>query len=797
MKLLRLSVTNFATYEKEELNLEKLIYPVFVEGNTGAGKTTLFVDGVTMALYGLAYGERQQKYAREAVMKEKSQATIELEFEVKGERYKILRIIYGKNIDKTQEAKLYKWDPNSGKYKLLATSKKVVDNKIKSLLGIGFEALLLSAIVRQGDVYKFLDYKPSDRREFLMELLKLKVFNTYREKAKEFRKEKEKHKTIIETQIKQITEFINQLPKLEEELKSINSKLPVLEGKKSEIETNISTLKSKIDALRIEIMKLSKKIGELEEKQRSLSELEKKEKDLEQKIKTLEKMLKDVDVDSIDKALDIDVKIVEAEKLREKISHLENEIRRAKKIMDKIKEKDRLLQRIENIKSTIGDLEQLKTQKDEIMKKIAVNKNKIRETENHLKELLKGVGRCPVCGAILTEERKKQREIELRSEIENLKKEIAELTQEKLKLDETIRGKEKRKSELDSLIGRLRGLEADLRREKLTEEDLKKLQEEKDETMKKFSEILEAIELVAKTRDLREAKKFIAKIKSLKRQIEMKKEFEGKLLDTKNEIIKLRDELKELEPTNKLYNEKTREFNDLKKKLETLETEYKEILQEISQLNGAKAKIEERIEDIKAKQKEIEEKKKKLGELVIDIDALKILEDKVFHPSTLPTKLLQDFLKKIEEYANEYLRVFGQDITLRLFLETRGADKERIELKLYHHNYERDIKTFSGGERTLIGFAIRLAIGRLLTEIQPTESKPRFLIIDEGFGPLDEELRVKVAEALTSLMNVGEYEQIIMISHQAELKDSPIFQTVLKVEKHNNRSKIIPETLHI
>lgn len=62
--------------------------------------------------------------------------------------------------------------------------------------------------------------------------------------------------------------------------------------------------------------------------------------------------------------------------------------------------------------------------------------------------------------------------------------------------------------------------------------------------------------------------------------------------------------------------------------------------------------------------------------------------------------------------------------------------------------------------------------------------RPRFLIIDEGFGPLDGELRQKVADALLSLYP-EEYQQIIVISHHEDLRSHPSFRTVVEVYKND------------
>ena len=61
-ELEKIKVENFATYKKAELNLNQLGSTISVFGSTGAGKTTFFVDAITLALYGRAYGQLEKKY---------------------------------------------------------------------------------------------------------------------------------------------------------------------------------------------------------------------------------------------------------------------------------------------------------------------------------------------------------------------------------------------------------------------------------------------------------------------------------------------------------------------------------------------------------------------------------------------------------------------------------------------------------------------------------------------------------------------------------------------------------------
>ena len=94
MRPLYLEMSAFGPYaDVTKLDMDKLgnkgIY--LITGDTGAGKTTIF-DGITYALYGEASGSNRTsamlrcRYARPDIA-----TYVEMEFELRGEKYRIRR----------------------------------------------------------------------------------------------------------------------------------------------------------------------------------------------------------------------------------------------------------------------------------------------------------------------------------------------------------------------------------------------------------------------------------------------------------------------------------------------------------------------------------------------------------------------------------------------------------------------------------------------------------------------------------------------------------------------------------
>jgi exonuclease SbcC len=95
-----------------------------------------------------------------------------------------------------------------------------------------------------------------------------------------------------------------------------------------------------------------------------------------------------------------------------------------------------------------------------------------------------------------------------------------------------------------------------------------------------------------------------------------------------------------------------------------------------------------------------------------------------------------------------------------------GADESgNISIQVLDEREIRPLETYSGGERTLLGFVVRLAIARAMA-LGMRAFPPACLIIDEGFGPLSAEFRQEVVRALMELS--ADYQQIVVISHMED-----------------------------
>jgi exonuclease SbcC len=137
--------------------------------------------------------------------------------------------------------------------------------------------------------------------------------------------------------------------------------------------------------------------------------------------------------------------------------------------------------------------------------------------------------------------------------------------------------------------------------------------------------------------------------------------------------------------------------------------------------------------------------------------------------------------------ANRILRELGTPfhVTLQTQREQKTVDhlRETLDVVVSDGMFERPYETFSGGERTRINLALRIALARLLANRRGAES--RLLAIDEPDG-LDADGMQRLAELLRGMGDT--FSTVLVVSHNAEL--SSAFDQTIAVRREGERSTI-------
>ena len=148
-----------------------------------------------------------------------------------------------------------------------------------------------------------------------------------------------------------------------------------------------------------------------------------------------------------------------------------------------------------------------------------------------------------------------------------------------------------------------------------------------------------------------------------------------------------------------------------------------------------------------------------------------------FTKMTLPTYVLNQRFKLVVERANEHLSVFslGRYELVSTEEKEKGsrAQKVGLGLEIVDHvgdsngDVRRATKSLSGGETFYVSLSLALALADVVCS-ENGGIQLDTLMIDEGFGTLDENTRDQVMQVLTSLASNG--RAVAVVSHVEELK---------------------------
>lgn len=246
--------------------------------------------------------------------------------------------------------------------------------------------------------------------------------------------------------------------------------------------------------------------------------------------------------------------------------------------------------------------------------------------------------------------------------------------------------------------------------------------------------------------------------------------FETKEIKLNTELLKvtqlIEDYLeneKQIQSNKELRDEMVSVRTDLKKAKSNVDSFNKQILKlngEVSSLKNQKETIEERI-------KEVETLEEQFGLYEYYLNALG--KDGVSY------ELISKALPMIEGEVNNIL---GQIVDFGLQLDMDGKN---INANIVYDDQKWSLEMCSGMEKFISGLAIRIALINVCNL-----PRPNFLVVDEGFGTLDN-------ENLTSLYMLFAYlktqfDFVMIISHIDSMRD--VVDSLMEIKKVNGFSNI-------
>ncbi len=547
------------------------------------------------------------------------------------------------------------------------------------------------------------------------------------------------------------------------EKKQKESELEFERNKKIDFEKMSTEIKLKNNEkikLENEITKIKQKIEDANKNFKAVERNEKNE--LEKAIKNLEEITK-TKSDGLKKLyqdfFQLEYSYKNAQKEEENLSNektSENlKIKTLTEEAAKIKKRLETALEIENKEEIAGRIKELKTKSDELKK----------EMEDSIKS-----GFCVMCGNKITDISHVKTEYETKikkcqDSITELKGISDNIKYSKKDLEnqlEIIKMKIDSSNEiLHKVTSRLSELKIE---EKKTEYEIKK------DNYKKYSDELE--ELLSSLKKAREELQKVQEQEKLAIEVE---NYNNRINEIEKAILNYIDEIKYTE--DRLAGIKFDE-EELKKK----ENGFKLTIEEINKINY---KITEIKKETEMREKQILEDKGRLEEVKIKIkkreEIIKTLNKKEDLLKIISN--LREDIRSIREYVRlKFINEFKSLFKAR-FEELRNENDYLLDIDNNYNviinagNEETDARALSGGEKTSVAIAYRLALSSLAS-ILGGVGKNELILMDEPTSGLDKEDINALTSAITKITDL---KQIVIVTHEDSMKN--IADRVIKLKK--------------
>ena len=245
MQPTKIALQNFLSYGEADVDLTGLSLAAIL-GQNGAGKSSL-LEAITWPLYGEGRWKDLDRYVRQG----QENATAELQFELNGETYRVIRTRSNKGKGKST-LELARWTGSDWE-SISGTTIKETQDKLRELLRMDYEAFVSSCVLLQEQANKFNAAGPAKRMDIFGQILGLDIYDRLQEaakvKAKQFREQVTVKRATIENLTAELSdraELRTQEDKLKEEKAQLEQQINDLEQDLANQEKVVSDLKVKV-----------------------------------------------------------------------------------------------------------------------------------------------------------------------------------------------------------------------------------------------------------------------------------------------------------------------------------------------------------------------------------------------------------------------------------------------------------------------------------------------------------------------------------------------------------------------
>jgi len=808
---------NIRSYLSEEIHFPE--GSTLLSGDIGAGKSTILL-AIEFALFGFSTDVSGETLLRNG----KPSGSVELCFDVDSKN-----VIIKRNLKRGKES----FSQASG-YVIVnnvKTEKSAEELKAFSLSLLGYPEEYLKK--KSMPLYRYTVYTPQEE-------MKRILFESREERLNSLRKifGIEKYGVIR-------ANAVIVASSLREKMRELSSRIEDLARKKEELEETmkeISGTQERIGKMKPELAALSEKKQGLSKKLEILEEKRKRAAGLKSAISSYESAIAEKAelcesrrsaIEAISRKISVFTKKLEeipaAEKadegkLENELESISRELSLKEKSLAEAKEKERmLLLRKKEIEKEIAEEDALKNQlslREKELEELASGKpgeeieREREEKEKALREIIENKGRaslskeeserviaeiakhkvCPLCKQEIKEDYKEHLKEEEEKKKKSNRELIESLSKEQQELESGIKilkEESKRSSERDARSNKL-SAETDSIKKLLSEVEKKKTllkgigkeiaQMPKADAEREIGALKEKeAEQKKILKQARERNAGIALREAVSAQLSRERELltsaekeaaeaDKAVSELNKRKIEASGELKELESTDKQWEDAKSELDSAMKREKDIEVLSAALESEASLKSRNAGKIEA---EIKEKSKD-----KKRFELYRELEQM--ISDKF-------TALVSEMEKQVMSSIHyEFGKLFQEWFSSLIEEETMSAriDEDFTPI-ITEDGHDTSAENLSGGEKTAVALAYRLALNRVINDMVSTIQTKNLIILDE---PTDGFSSEQLDRVRTVLDELG-LRQMIIVSHEAKIES--FVEHVIRITKQEHESRVL------
>lgn len=795
MLLKSITLNNIRSYTAQKIKFPE--GASLLLGDIGSGKTTILL-AIEFALFGLIKGDIT---GTTLLRHGRNDGSVELEFEINNKNVKIVRRLKRKKDSITQDSGYIIIDD-------VKTELTPVELKSKVLEMFGYPEDLLNK--NTSLIYRYTVYTPQeemknilfesreDRLDILRKIFNIDKYKRVRENTLMYAKELRTTKKILEGKLLNV-----------DELKSmLSEKNALLNDKKNSLrETNDSISKTKIllkdkDS---EIMKIQDTIDKANVLRKELAVLEANLKNSKDNFLRIEKELNMIDYrikEYENKLRDIGTIDQEEDALRESLKNSEEKLTKINSAKETVKDRleskqndlrnividdpvsmklkyEKLKKNIEQLDSKIKEHEEKKSSLDklsiEINTLIISNQNSKKILDN-----LKNLSVCPTC----------MQNVDFNHKVRIIDRENINIFSNEKKLKEFEEKKKNLESDILRLkndIDKLHDDEIELKSLEVKMENVAQLKTRKEQLQNEINDLLKKKEKLD-AMDINKLVEIISRNRKILNNIGVRKHIQESLENKKKEREQLQEQLnsytllidkirKDFESKNSVLEG----FSSIERDFKLKNEEKTEIIDRLKKLEISKSLTEKDIELLYKDIKKIEEEISiniKLSEKINFITNLNHWLTDYFVNLTgiIEKNIMHTIHREFNELFKEWFSIIVQDQELDVSIDEDFAPAIR------QNNYDTSIDNLSGGEKTAVALAYRLALNKVINDFINNINTKDIIILDEPTDGFSSEQLDRMRDVLDAL----KVKQLIIVSHEAKMESYA--QHIIRIHKNNHVS---------